>query len=117
MSQTTFQLQDDILQMLYWMRGEHLGDDASSEQLNQFLKVDEPLLAASIERLIERSLLERIGDARLRLTAVGIEEGKRRFLEEFSTYLGKESHIACSDPECDCSSADWVGACRSSTSV
>jgi len=112
MSQTPFQLQDDILQMMFWMRGEKLGDDVSPEQLNRFLKIDESELAAAVARLVERGLLERTGD-QVRLTVAGIEEGKVRFLDEFSTYLGKDTHLACSDPQCDCRNEEWAGICRS----
>jgi len=112
MSQTPFQLQDDILQMLFWMRGEKLGDEVSPEQLNRFLKIDESELAGAVTRLVDRGLLERLDD-QVRLTTTGIEEGRVRFLDEFSTYLGKDTHLACSDPECDCRNEEWAGICRS----
>ena len=112
MSQTPFQLQDDILQMLFWMRGEKLGDEVSPEQLNRFLKIEESELSAAVTRLVDRGLLERLDD-QVRLTTTGIEEGRVRFLDEFSTYLGKDTHLACSDPECDCRNEEWAGTCRS----
>ena len=111
MSQIPFQLQDDILQMMFWMRGEHLGDDVSLEQLNRFLKIDEGELSVTADRLIERGLLARQGD-QVRLTTTGIEEGRVRFLDEFSSYLGKDSHLTCSDPNCDCGNEEFAGACR-----
>jgi len=29
-------------------------------------------------------------------------EGRRRFLDEFAPFLGRESHAECGDPECEC---------------
>jgi hypothetical protein len=50
----------------------------------------------------------------LQLTERGIAEGKRRFLDEFSSYLGKDSHLACAEPDCVCHSPDWDGICHTS---
>jgi len=35
------QCQDEILQMMYWMRGEHLGENVTHDQLNQFLRIED----------------------------------------------------------------------------
>ena len=104
--------QDEILQMMFWMRGEHLGDSVSPEQLNRFLKVDPEEMDAALERLVARTLLVANGE-NFRLTERGIEEGKRRFMDEFSTVLGKETHLACSDPLCGCSNESFDGVCTS----
>ena len=104
--------QDEILQMMFWMRGEHLGDSVTSEQLNRFLKLEAGELDAALERLVARTLLT-AGDGTFRLTERGVEEGKRRFMDEFSTVLGKESHLACSDPLCGCSNESFDGICTS----
>ncbi len=104
--------QDEILQMMFWMRGEHLGDSVSPEQLNRFLKLDAQEMDAALERLVGRTLLVASGDT-FRLTERGIEEGKRRFMDEFSTVLGKETHLACSDPLCGCSNESFDGVCTS----
>lgn len=109
----TLRLQDDILQMMYWMRGEHLGDHVGRAQLNRFLNVADAALEEALGKLADRNLIEPAGNDEVRLTPVGIEEGKRRFLDEFSGYLGKDSHLTCSDPECDCGNAEWSGECRS----
>lgn len=97
----TLQVQDEILQMLYWMRGEGIGERVTLQQLNRFLGVGVVQLAAPVERLIERGFVLG-GGATLQLTEHGIDEGKRRFLDEFSNYLGHETHISCDDPDCDC---------------
>ncbi len=112
MSEQLLRAQDEILQMMYWMRGEQLGDSMSPEQINRFLRVSPDELGEAIDRLIIRGLLERGGEA-LQLTERGVDEGKRRFLDEFSSYLGKDSHLACSDPNCDCSREGFDGVCIS----
>lgn len=104
--------QDEILQMMFWMRGEQLGDSVSSEQLNRFLKLEPAEVEAALSRLVVRSLIAANGDA-FRLTDRGVEEGKRRFLDEFSSVLGKETHLACTDPDCDCSKSSFDGICTS----
>ncbi len=108
----TLRLQDDILQMMYWMRGEHLGDHVDRAQLNRFLTIEDAALEEALGKLKERNLIEASGEGKVGLTPLGIEEGKRRFLDEFSGYLGKDSHLTCSDPECDCGNAEWAGECR-----
>ena len=107
--------QDEVLQLLFWMRGEKLGDEASQAQIQQFLQVPEADLAETLAQLNERGLLVSItaGDTPLyRLTEAGIEEGRRRFSEEFSPYLGRESHMECEDPDCDCHLPEFSGVCK-----
>ncbi|GAC1435963.1 MAG: hypothetical protein NVS1B11_31600 [Terriglobales bacterium] len=107
--------QDEILQMMYWMRGEHLGAQVSSEELNRLLQLTSAQLESSLARLIESGLVSfrPKGDVRrFELTASGIEEGRRRFTEEFSPYLGREEHLECSDPNCDCHSPEFAGICK-----
>ena len=112
MTDQLLRAQDEILQMMFWMRGEHLGDSVSSEQLNRFLKLEPFEVDAALRRLVGRELLSAVGDV-FRLTQRGIEEGKRRFIDEFSSVLGHETHLTCSDPHCDCSKADFDGVCTS----
>lgn len=108
--------QDEILQILYWMRGEGLGEVVSFRHIMQFLNIEERDLRENIRRLVEIGCLgygREAGDGveRVRLTKSGIEEGKRRFLDEFEPYLGHESHLVCDDPNCDCHDPDWQGVC------
>jgi hypothetical protein len=109
--------QDEILQVMYWMHGENLGQDVTAAQLNRFLHLQPAHLETAIERLGARGLLCARTDGShvmvVQLTTRGLAEGKRRFLDEFSSYLGKDSHIECGDPACDCHSADWDGICHS----
>lgn len=108
-------VQDEILQMLYWMKGEHIGDKVTREQINRFMnldvnEIDEALLRLKDSGLV-RTAADTFGVVYFQLTAQGLEEGKRRFADEFSSYLGKESHLECSDPNCDCHSPDFDGTC------
>lgn len=107
--------QDEILQLMFWMQGEKLGDEASAAQMWQFLQLGEPELTEALRHLTDRGLLGLVsgGDKpHYRLTQVGMEEGKRRFSEEFSPYLGRESHMECEDPDCDCHSREFSGVCK-----
>lgn len=105
-------LRDEILQMLYWMRGEKIGERVSPEQLNRFLRVDAGELESALRRLVMDGLVIDDGGA-YGLTTHGIGEGARRFADEFSGVLGKEDHLTCSDPECDCHAPGWNGVCHS----
>lgn len=99
------------------MRGENLGWEVTSEPLYRFLNLApthvetalQPLLAL---RLIQVHANEADGVTSFQLTEHGIAEGKRRFLDEFSPYLGKESHLECGDADCDCHAPDWDGICH-----
>lgn len=51
--------QDGILQILYWMRGEGLGEDVAPEVINRLLRLDPAELGAALDRLVERGLVAR----------------------------------------------------------
>jgi len=107
--------QDEILQLMFWMQGEKLGDAASAAQIRQFLQLSELEVVEALRQLTDRGLLGPITDSDksvYRLTGAGVEEGKRRFHEEFSPYLGRESHMECEDPDCDCHSPEFTGVCK-----
>jgi hypothetical protein len=97
---------DEILQLMFWLSGEGLAQDAAADDLRRFLEADPGGLEARLAELVQEGYLDRCpGDSRrFRLSAFGIEEGRRRFVEEFSPFLGRESHIVCGDPICECHS-------------
>ncbi|MFQ5651930.1 MAG: hypothetical protein ACE5IY_18500 [bacterium] len=108
--------QDEILQMMFWMRGEGLGEVVSMKKIMQFLNADEGVLAENIQRLVDKGYLgyastQEDGAQRVLLTSSGMEEGKRRFMDEFESYLGHESHMVCDDPNCDCHEPEFEGVC------
>ncbi len=93
---------DEILQVMFWMRGEGLADDASPDTLLVFLgEVDDAMLRADLDALDSAGLLERMPGGSYRLTPGGVREGGRRFADEFAE-ITRQAHGACSDPDCDC---------------
>ena len=88
---------DDILQAMYWMRGEGFGEEADVGSLVSFLALDEGLLREQLYILIEEGYLEESG-GRYRLSELGAKEGGRRFADEFSG-LQSGAHGDCG-PEC-----------------
>jgi hypothetical protein len=95
---------DEILQVMYWLKGEGLGEDVAPEDLFRFLEADPGRLGERLAQLVEDGYLEHVPGERVRyrLSTLGIEEGRRRFLDEFAPFLGRESHGECGDPECEC---------------
>ena len=88
---------DDILQAMYWMRGEGFGEEADAASLTSFLALDEGLLREQLDILVEEGYLEESG-GRYRLSELGAKEGGRRFADEFSG-LQETAHGECG-PEC-----------------
>ncbi len=94
---------DEILQIMYWFRGEGLGEAVAARDLVTFLAGDEPLVQHYLDRLADDGYATRLDGtpARYRLSEWGIEEGGRRFAEEFSGLTG-QAHGECNDPDCAC---------------
>ena len=67
---------------------------------------DERAVRAAVGQLVEDGYLEALGNhgasVRYRLTATGIHEGRRRFLDEFEPYLARHAHGECGSADCDC---------------
>lgn len=101
--------QDEILQVLFWLRGERLAQDASAVELVRFVS----LARAEVEQVLQR--LAKVGlvtasaktsadgavEARYRLTEDGVREGGRRFADVFAD-LTRPGHGECGDPDCEC---------------
>lgn len=109
--------QDEILQVMYWMHGEQLGQDVTPAQLYRLLHLAPAHVDTALRQLVALGLIRAPTDGADRrtsfqLTERGMVEGKRRFLDEFSPYLGKESHLECGESDCDCHSPDWDGTCH-----
>lgn len=88
---------DDILQAMYWMRGEGFGEDVDVRGLSGFLSLDEDLLAEQLGILVEEGQLEET-NGRFVLSISGVREGGRRFHDEFAD-LQKTAHGECG-PDC-----------------
>lgn len=97
---------DEILQVMYWLRGEGLAKDVAATDLTRWMSVDATRIHSLLVDLAEAKLVEPVnaaeGDAiRFRLTEAGVKEGGRRFADEFS-HLTKPGHFECADPHCEC---------------
>ena len=100
---------DEILQVMFWLQGEGLGPDVTSADLLRFVD-DVGAVEIAVARLVEDSYVEPsaheggAGSARYRLTPFGLEEGRRRFLDEFEPYLARHAHGECGAADCSCHS-------------
>jgi hypothetical protein len=67
---------------------------------------DETAVRTTLSQLVDGGYAEPLGDPgalpRYRLTAVGMREGRRRFLDEFEPYLARHAHGECGAADCDC---------------
>ena len=83
---------DELLTMLYWLRADRLNEAPTAGELTPFTggETGSPL-EADLEWLVAAGLAETPGTTshqsarRFLLTRAGLEEGKRRFEEEFNT--------------------------------
>ncbi|MHB8574509.1 MAG: helix-turn-helix domain-containing protein [Dehalococcoidia bacterium] len=93
---------DEILQAMYWMHGEGLGDALSARALSGLLDAPPDRIDGELRRLTDDGLLEEEygGDGAYRLTDLGMELGKASFQDEFAN-LTRSAHGACG-PGCDC---------------
>src|SRR5215210_6505807 len=94
---------DEILQVMYWLRGENIAQDVAPAELARWVALDPAKIESLLERLMESNLLEYVPDRelRFRLTESGVKEGGRRFADEFAD-LTKPGHYECADPNCEC---------------
>jgi hypothetical protein len=109
---------DEILQALFWMRGEGLAKSATTAELARFLAVDQAQIARILEDLADQGYVNRLTLARggdepgesssgFQLTPLGVEEGGRRFRDEFAG-LTRQAHGECS-PGCWCHDPEHEG--------
>lgn len=91
---------DEILQLMFWIRGEGFGEQVDPGLLERFLGVDAPVGLDYLGRLVDEGLLRRTPDLRYELTERGHALGSRVFAHEFAD-LTKPGHGECS-PSCWC---------------
>jgi hypothetical protein len=94
---SALQCRDDTLQVMYWMRGEGLGEEVNEVQLSSFLVVEQDFLREQLKILVDQGLVAE-STGRYWLTEDGLREGGRRFHDEFSD-LQKTAHGECG-PDC-----------------
>lgn len=96
--------QDEILQVMYWLRGEALAHDVNVADLSRLTGATEPELDNLLGRLVLVGLVRVVAGAtgpRYALTDEGVREGGRRFADEFAD-MTKPGHGECGNPACDC---------------
>jgi len=86
---------DEILQVMYWLRGEGLAEDVAASDLTRWLGRGEREIEPLLERLARARLVQRVAKVPgaapcYALTAVGVGEGGRRFADEFAELTRRE---------------------------
>ena len=107
----TLRMRDEILQLMYWLRGERLTDSPTRSDFLRFLHVQPSQLDEALRDLSLAGLVAAT-ETGFRLTDAGDIEAGRRFQEEFAPFLGREAHLECDEPECDCHTPEFTGVCR-----
>ena len=98
---------DEILQVMYWLRGERLADAVTAGDLSRWVGLETEAVGPLLGRLAACGLVQPAkgpgpGDTpRYALTAAGVREGARRFADEFAD-LTRPGHYECADPDCEC---------------
>lgn len=94
---------DEILQILYWLQGEGLGEQILPSDLLPFLGIDETAIADQLEQLAIEGYVALTDEdpARYYLTDWGSKEAGRRFADEFAGLTG-QAHGECNNPNCSC---------------
>ena len=99
----------EILQVMYWLRGEGFGDIVDAPLLERFLGVNAEIGLTYLDRLVDEGYLERDG-AWFVLSPSGLEQGAAEFATAFSD-LTRPAHGECSE-DCWChASAEEAATC------
>jgi len=99
----------EILQFMFWLKGEGLGERANWRTLERFFGAESPIGTAYLDRLVDEGFLA-TEDGRFVLTEQGVEESSRIFSEEFVD-LTRPARGECG-PDCWCHlSPDEAKAC------
>ena len=91
---------DDVLQMMYWLRGEQLAISVDLSTLERMSGLKPEQVQQALQTLLGRGLIDRTTieeDVQYRLTDDGVREGGRRFADEFAD-ITKPGHGECGDP-------------------
>lgn len=105
----------EILQVMFWLRGEGFGDLVDPPLIERFLGVDAQIGITYLDRLVAEGYLERDGDW-YNLSPLGREQGAVEFADSFSE-LTRPTHGECS-ADCWChASPDEADACVAQRAV
>src|SRR5262245_32096663 len=97
---------DEILQVMYWLRGEQLAADVTAAGLARWVGLEAEPIEQLLGRLAGSGLVQTVGEvaaggpARYALTESGVREGGRRFADEFAE-LTRPGHYEGPDPDCE----------------
>jgi hypothetical protein len=91
--------QSEILRVMYWLRGEGLGDLVDVPMVRRYLDIDTAECRAHLDGLVAAGYLVRDG-AWFAFSARGLAEGEAEYATAFAD-LARPGHGACSD-ECWC---------------
>ena len=92
----------EILQVMYWLRGEGLGEVVDPPLLERFLGVEAELGVGYLDRLVSDGYLDRAPGGYV-LSETGLTEGKTEFALSFAD-LTRPTHGECS-ADCWCQSS------------
>lgn len=95
----TLYWRSEILQVMYWLRGEGLGEVVDAALLERFLGVEASIGVGYLDRLVTDGYLDRVSDGYV-LSEQGLAEGKTEFALSFAD-LTRPGHGECSD-DCWC---------------
>lgn len=99
----------EILQLMYWLKGEGFGDQISPNVLERFLGVEAKVGVQYLDRLVDEGYVMRSAD-RYELSEIGHKEGGVEFVSSFAE-MTRPTHGECS-ADCWChSSPDEAEAC------
>ena len=91
---------DEILQVMFWIKGEGFGDEVDPPLLERFLGVEADVGILYLDKLVNEGLLYQTATGSYGLTDEGRSHGGRVFAEEFSE-LTRPAHGECG-PDCWC---------------
>ena len=97
----------EILQVMYWLRGEGLDDEVDLAVMRRFLGVDAAVAGHYLDLLVEEGYLER-SDGLYSLSERGLSQGALEFATAFGD-LVRPGPGECSG-ECWCSASDEEAA-------
>lgn len=99
----------EILQVMYWLRGEGFGDIVDAGLIERFLGVDAAVGVTYLDRLVVEGFLTADGPF-YALSETGRAEGAAEFASSFADLM-RPTHGEC-DADCWChQSADEADAC------
>ena len=98
---------DEILQVMFWFKGEGLSEVVTAQELEVFLATDLKTIQFYLEQFSEEGYLIRhpdpagmLNSTRYSLSELGRQEGGRRFADEFAG-MQKSGHGEC-NADCSC---------------